>query len=513
MSQSPNNSWDAIDKVLGIVNDAVTTGNYTSMAKNIGDLIKPLTSEQLQRDARNRYPGSKYNAGHMSGPGYGSYGGSTGSSAWRQNASYGQNTAYGQNASYGQNTAYGQNASYGQNAAYGQNASYGQSATYGQNASYGQSATYGQNAAGVHSGSTAGTNVRGNVHGAVTPAAADPYFGTPSSMPGKLLFGFGIAGVVILLIPAILGIWGVAAGGIGRVIGTIPLVLAGGCALGAFAGSRMSAAANRFARYRAVLGTKMYADVSELASAVGRSEKKTVKDLKKMTAEGWFRQGHLDAQEKTFVATNALYGQYQATAINAEALKKAKAEEDKKDAGLSEDVRQILDKGNAYISHIHSANDAIPDEEVSDKLSRMENIVTKIFAQVRRQPSLAKNLNMFMDYYLPTTAKLIDAYVEMEGQPVQGENIRSAKREIEGSLDTINDAFENLLDSFFKDKALDVSTDISVMKTMMKQQGLTPDDLEAMRRKQAAMEKGPTLEELKKQINASEKEKAEALKN
>ncbi len=78
-----------------------------------------------------------------------------------------------------------------------------------------------------------------------------------------------------------------------------------------------------------------------------------------------------------------------------------------------------------------------------------------------------------MDYYLPTTVKLLKAYEEMDAQPVQGPNIVSSKKEIEDTLDTINQAFENLLDSFFEDTAWDISTDISVLQTMLAQEGLT----------------------------------------
>lgn len=55
-----------------------------------------------------------------------------------------------------------------------------------------------------------------------------------------------------------------------------------------------------------------------------------------------------------------------------------------------------------------------------------------------------------MDYYLPTTVKLLKAYEELDKQPVEGENIKTAKQEIENTLDTINEAFENLLDSFLE---------------------------------------------------------------
>lgn len=104
-------------------------------------------------------------------------------------------------------------------------------------------------------------------------------------------------------------------------------------------------------------------------------------------------------------------------------------------------------------------------------------IVSRIFAQVEKDPTLAPELHQFMNYYLPTTQKLLDVYREMDIQPVQGQNISDTKKEIEATLDTINQAFENLLDSCYKDTAWDVSTDISVLNTMLANEGLTGDEL------------------------------------
>ena len=83
-----------------------------------------------------------------------------------------------------------------------------------------------------------------------------------------------------------------------------------------------------------------------------------------------------------------------------------------------------------------------------------------------------------MDYYLPTTMKLLEAYEELDTQPVQGENILSSKREIEKTLDTLNQAFERLLDDMFQDTAWDVSSDISVLNSMLAQEGLKGKDFE-----------------------------------
>ena len=38
------------------------------------------------------------------------------------------------------------------------------------------------------------------------------------------------------------------------------------------------------------------------------------------------------------------------------------------------------------------------------------------------------DLKKMMDYYLPMTVKLLDAYEDMDGQPVQGENITASKK-------------------------------------------------------------------------------------
>ena len=75
----------------------------------------------------------------------------------------------------------------------------------------------------------------------------------------------------------------------------------------------------------------------------------------------------------------------------------------------------------------------------------------------------------------------MDAYEEMVSQPVQGANIRNSKKEIEDTLDTLNIAFEKILDSIFQNEAWDISSDISVLHTILAQEGLTRDDFQKMK--------------------------------
>jgi 5-bromo-4-chloroindolyl phosphate hydrolysis protein len=154
-------------------------------------------------------------------------------------------------------------------------------------------------------------------------------------------------------------------------------------------------------------------------------------------------------------------------------------EEEQKYAGVDGSVRRIIEEGNRYKEKIRQANDDIADEAMSSKLAALESIMNRIFKQVQAKPETAPRLRKLMNYYLPTTTKLLDAYIELDRQDEPGENVRTTKREIESALDTINKAFENLLDSMFQDMAWDISSDISVMKSMLDQDGLTERELRA----------------------------------
>lgn len=265
------------------------------------------------------------------------------------------------------------------------------------------------------------------------------------------------------------------------------LMTAAGAGLAA-AGLGRLARIRRFKRCVDFLGFREYCSLEELASATGKTRDFVRRDIRKMIGSRMFRQGHLDRQESTLMVTDAAYRQYMALEEQTARREQEKKEEELRAAReqkerqpedaaeekpLSEEARRVIEAGERYIKEIRRSNDAIPGEEVSAKIYRLEVVTGKIFDRVEEHPELIPDLKKFMDYYLPTTMKLLKAYEEMDSQPVQGANIKKSKEEIENSLDMITQAFENLLDSFFEDTAWDVSSDISVLQTMLAQEGLT----------------------------------------
>lgn len=255
---------------------------------------------------------------------------------------------------------------------------------------------------------------------------------------------------------------------IGVAVG-LPLAISGGRQLGF---------ANRFKIYRQTLGSKTYCAIEKLAKNVGMSAKKVRKELKKMIDDGLFLEGHIDDKQTVLITSDATYEEYQKSLIKQaeekvkDLAKERQSEKEAKDAK----VQEVLDRGNKFIAQIRACNDAIPGEEISGKISRMELIVKRIFERAETNPEVVPDLKKLMDYYLPMTVKLLNAYADMDKQPVQGENIQASKREIEETLDTLNQAFEKLLDELFSDTAMDVSSDISVLNTLLAQEGLKESD-------------------------------------
>ncbi|MCR5053854.1 MAG: 5-bromo-4-chloroindolyl phosphate hydrolysis family protein [Lachnospiraceae bacterium] len=235
---------------------------------------------------------------------------------------------------------------------------------------------------------------------------------------------------------------------------------------------------DRYKLYGSIIGDNEFYDIRTLTSALGKKASDVLKDIKKMMKKGILPQVRLDKSETTIMMTERAFDQY----IQSEESRKEREKEEAEKYSeydspeQAKEVEAIIKEGNAYINAINKANDDIPDKALSDKLDTLVSIMDRIFDQVKKDPGSAKNLRRFMDFYLPTTTKLLNAYIELQNQP-ETDNVKATKREIEESIDTINNGFEKLLDSLFEEMAMDISSDISVMKTMMAQDGLTDDGM------------------------------------
>lgn len=260
-------------------------------------------------------------------------------------------------------------------------------------------------------------------------------------------------------------------------------------------GTKVKARLGRAQRYFEISRKNGYMNIKQIAEQVGRKEKAVVRDLKKLIANGTFPQGHLDRDEKCFMLTDTAYKQYlevdrqrQQYLLQSREEEKQQREKELVEAaemeGMTDEQRQLrsmIAEGNDYIRQIREKNDAIPGEIISQKLFRMEALLKEIFVNLEKMPQQMPKMQRLMHYYLPTTLKLVTAYEQFDRMSVQGEDVLAAKKEIENTIDTINDAFGELLNKLFADTAMDVTTDAQVLKTMLAKEGLVEGELEHVR--------------------------------
>ena len=301
--------------------------------------------------------------------------------------------------------------------------------------------------------------------------------GTGRIVAGTILSIVSIAGMIALLVTKTFL----------EMIGTASLaeiVLGPGVLLIPFlAGIILSATGNHYRKgyrraqkYVEILNGRGFCEIKELAEKSNQSETETRKDLRKMIQKRVFREAYMDKQETCLMINRIAYDYYLQAEESLRQREMEEAKRKEQEEKMSPEILEMIRTGDEYIRTIREANDDIPGEVISEKLDRLEQVVRRIFESVKKHPEQKKEMDKFMDYYMPTTLKLVNAYREFDALEVKGENITNAMQEIENTLDTISRAFEKLLDDLFQDAAFDVSTDISVLQMMLAREGYKEKD-------------------------------------
>ena len=156
--------------------------------------------------------------------------------------------------------------------------------------------------------------------------------------------------------------------------------------------------------------------------------------------------------------------------------KKKEKPEEAKSTGNPELYKAIADAKLA-VSEMKRLDESIEDEEISARIVKLEQLTGKIYAHVEQNPEKLPQIRKFMNYYLPTTLKLLNAYDRMDQQDIAGENVSGTMEKVRSILSTIVTAFEKQLDNLFGSEAMDISSDITVLENMLAREGLGSDPL------------------------------------
>ena len=228
-------------------------------------------------------------------------------------------------------------------------------------------------------------------------------------------------------------------------------MLAGGIAVW-LGGRGMTKRNRRFGKYLAVAGGREAVPIAWLAKAAEVSERKAEKDLEIMVEKGlWGAEAYVD------IGSGMVFRSQAAASAYFNARKQPAPAPEQAEQGYSGILRQI-----------RRANDRIADPELSAKIDRLEEVAGKIFRIIEKEPDKKDKASTFLNYYLPTTQKLLDSYAEFEEAGVSGDNLTQAKAKIEQTMDNVVAGFERQLDELYRTDALDIDSDIRVMETMLR---------------------------------------------
>ena len=236
-------------------------------------------------------------------------------------------------------------------------------------------------------------------------------------------------------------------------LSALAMLVGGGAMLGS--GLAMNRSMKRYAQYLAVMGDRPAMSVEELARVTGFSQRRVTKDLQAMISKGFFGgKAYLNRELGYFFRSSQADEDWQRRQEEAEEAAAPPKEAEEGYSGILRNIRQ--------------ANDRIADPVLSAKIDRLEEVTAKIFQAVEADPKKRSSIDTFLNYYLPTTQKLLDSYAEFEATGVEGANLGQAKDRIEKTMDSIVAGFEHQLDELYKMDAMNVDSDIRVMETMLR---------------------------------------------
>lgn len=281
----------------------------------------------------------------------------------------------------------------------------------------------------------------------------------------KTVFGWIllVIGAAAVIGGALSGIGGEAAFTVWNFIVYSALALGGGALLaGARAGRRREA---KFKRCLTVTGEQGIVDISKLVRTTGLNPAEAERLLTDMIDRGFYgKNAYIDHERGLLV-------------VRPEEMRDVYRREDEEKARKADSAPTEAEDGDygQYIRRLAHADELIEDESMSEKIRLMQELTASVFREVEAHPEKRSQIGRFLNYYLPTTLKLLDSYARIEKQGVTGENTAKAKADIEGIADTLVQGYRKQLDTLYRSEAADIAGDVSILEKMMKDDGLTGD--------------------------------------
>ena len=234
-----------------------------------------------------------------------------------------------------------------------------------------------------------------------------------------------------------------------------------------------------YTRFLRELGHNTVIPIRDLASSVQKSEEDTIKELMYMMNKGYFKQARIVENDSLFlldIPTFKLYKNQKNQMPNLSHEENKKIAQDTSTKTNKDKAEEIIKISSKEITSINLSISRIKNRNFLEKVIEIKKTIENITNIIKRYPEKAYVLDKFIEYYLPTTVKLIDAYTEYEIMESNDSKIKNSLAEIESSIEIINEAFEKIQLELMEDRTMDIKTDIDTMKILLNQEGYLEKD-------------------------------------
>ncbi len=145
----------------------------------------------------------------------------------------------------------------------------------------------------------------------------------------------------------------------------------------------------------------------------------------------------------------------------------------------------VILKGQEMLKTIREENVIITDPTLSAQMDTLADKCLQILKTVSEDPGKAPQVQKFINYYLPTTLKVLANYRTMQVRGVSYLEMNQARESAVRCMDMVLTACQKQIDNLHKANMLDISTDIDVMEQMLKRDGYTDNEILMQQRNNA----------------------------
>lgn len=241
-------------------------------------------------------------------------------------------------------------------------------------------------------------------------------------------------------------------------------------AAGTVVSQRNMILARDFFRIRREIQDQSVLATEDLVTALNKPQQTVAAEINHMIRKDYLPQARLVEGGDLLLIDHAAYKAYKDNYMGRTIPVKENVPEIEETEAPTDDDRATAMED--YEKTLKEQRDRAHDDVLKDKISALLKLLDAIRHAVNTDPGRVESLNKFVDYYTPTTIKLIERYLQFESSSVITDSIKNTMDDILRSLDKVIDGYEKLLDTLYKDDLLDLNAEMDVMETVMKQDGL-----------------------------------------